>query len=101
MFTADPAPGEGGRGFLADMRQADPANIGSALLGGIVFNAANILVVAAIALAGMSVAFPVGIGIALIAGVLVNYIGAPQGDATLLFTGVGFIVAAIIVTFLN
>jgi len=89
--------GEGGRGFLADMRQADAANIGSALLGGVIFNAANILVVAAIAIAGMSVAFPVGIGIALIVGVVVNYIGAPKGDAMLLFTGVGFIAAAIIV----
>jgi len=88
--------GEGGRSFLADMRQADAANIGSALLGGVIFNAANILVVAAIAIAGMSVAFPVGIGIALIVGVVVNYIGAPKGDAALLFTGVGFIAAAII-----
>ncbi|RKX47120.1 MAG: multidrug DMT transporter permease, partial [Verrucomicrobia bacterium] len=88
--------GEGGRSFLADMRQADAANIGSALLGGVIFNAANILVVAAIAIAGMSVAFPVGIGIALIVGVVVNYIGAPKGDALLLFTGVGFIAAAII-----
>jgi len=89
--------GEGGRGFLADIQQADAANIGSALLGGVIFNAANILVVAAIAIAGMSVAFPVGIGIALIVGVVVNYIGAPKGDATLLFTGVGFIAVAIIV----
>jgi len=89
--------GEGGRSFLADMRQADAANIGSALLGGVIFNAANILIVAAIAIAGMSVAFPVGIGIALIVGVVVNYIGAPQGDATLLFAGVGFIAVAIIV----
>lgn len=89
--------GEDGRGFLADIQQADMSNIGSALLGGVVFNAANILLVAAIALAGMSVAFPVGIGIALIMGVIVNYIGAPQGNATLLFTGVGFVAAAIII----
>ena len=88
--------GEGGRGFLADIQQADMANVGSALLGGIVFNAANILLVAAIAIAGMSVAFPVGIGIALIVGVVVNYVGAPKGDALLLFCGVGFIAAAII-----
>ena len=40
--------GEGGRGFLDDIQQADPANIGSALVGGAVFNAANILLVAAI-----------------------------------------------------
>ena len=88
--------GEGGRGFIADIKQADASSIGSALLGGIIFNAANILLVAAIAIAGMSVAFPVGIGIALIMGVVVNYIAAPQGDTTLLFTGVGFIAGAII-----
>ena len=88
--------GEGGRGFTADIQQADASSIGSALLGGVIFNAANILLVAAIAIAGMSVAFPVGIGIALIMGVMVNYIGAPKGDATLLFTGVGFIAGAII-----
>ncbi|VGO21946.1 GRP family sugar transporter [Pontiella sulfatireligans] len=89
--------GEGGRGFLADLQQAEMSNIGSALLGGVVFNAANILLVAAIALAGMSVAFPVGIGIALIMGVIVNYIAAPQGNAVLLFTGVGFVAAAILI----
>ncbi len=88
--------GEGGRGFLADIRQADGASIGSALLGGVIFNAANILLVAAIAIAGMSVAFPVGIGIALIMGVVVNYLAAPQGDPALLFTGVTFIAAAIL-----
>ncbi len=88
--------GEGGRSFLADIGQADIGNIGSAFLGGIIFNAANILLVAAIALAGMSVAFPVGIGIALILGVVINYVAAPKGNALLLFTGVGLVAAAII-----
>src|SRR3569833_1930185 len=54
--------GSEGRGFLADIAQADKANIGSALLGGVIFNAANILFSAAIAIAGMSVAFPISIG---------------------------------------
>lgn len=88
--------GEVGRSFLADMNQADYGNIGKAILGGIVFNLANILLVAAIAIAGMSVAFPVGIGIALILGVIVNYLGAPQGNSILLFAGVGFVALAII-----
>jgi glucose uptake protein len=87
--------GEGGRSFLADWQQADTANIQSALLGGIIFNAANILLSAAIALAGMSVAFPVGIGLALVIGVVVNYIDSPVGSAPLLFGGVLCIVAAI------
>ena len=89
--------GDGGRGFLADVGQADPANIGSALVGGFVFNAANILLVAAIAVAGMSVAFPVGIGLALVIGVVVNYMATPKGNPTLLFLGVALVAAAIVI----
>ena len=88
--------GEGGRPFLADLSQASNANIWSAVLGGILFNAANILLVAAITLAGMSVAFPVGIGLALVIGVIVNYMDAPVGNSTLLFGGVALIVLAIL-----
>ncbi len=92
--------GEHGRSFLKDLAQADPANIGSALLGGVVFNAANILLVAAIALSGMAVAFPVGIGLALVLGVLINYIfdldPANRADPLLLFAGVALVMAAII-----
>jgi glucose uptake protein len=88
--------GTGGRGFLADAQQADSSNIVSAFLGGVIFNAANILLVAAIAIAGMSVAFPVGIGIALVLGVLINYLTEPKGDPVLLFVGVAFITLAII-----
>ncbi len=88
--------GEGGRPFFEDLSQADSNSIGSAVLGGILFNAANILLVAAITLAGMSVAFPVGIGLALVVGVIVNYLDAPVGDSTLLFGGVGLVVVAIL-----
>lgn len=89
--------GEYGRPFLDDLAQADTGSIISAFLGGIIFNAANILLSTAIAIAGMSVAFPVGIGIALVLGVLVNYAGSQKGDATLLFVGVALIAAAIII----
>jgi glucose uptake protein len=88
--------GPAGRSFLTDLRQATPANLGSAILGGVVFNAANILLVAAIDLAGMAVAFPVGIGLALVLGVLVNYWATPAGNPMLLFLGVGLITVAII-----
>lgn len=88
--------GEAGRSFIPDLQQASSGNIGSAILGGVLFNGANILLVAAIAIAGMSVAFPVGIGLALVIGVIVNYIDAPVGDATTLFGGVALIVVAIL-----
>ena len=88
--------GSGGRAFIADLQQADTSNLFSALLGGIIFNLANILLVAAIAIAGMSVAFPVGIGIALVLGVLVNYFDKPEGNALLLFGGVALIALPIL-----
>jgi glucose uptake protein len=88
--------GQEGRPFLADLSQASRSSVLSALLGGAIFNAANILLVAAIDIAGMSVAFPVGIGLALVLGVVVNYVADPLGNAPLLFGGVVFVVLAII-----
>jgi glucose uptake protein len=88
--------GDGGRGFLEDFQQADQGNINSALIGGLVFNIANILLVAAISIAGISVAFPVGIGLALVVGVIVNYLDNPLGNSTWLFLGVALVVAAIL-----
>ncbi len=88
--------GTEGRPFVEDWSQADPANLGTAMLGGAVFNLANILLSAAMAIAGMAVAFPVGIGLALVLGVIINYIAAPYGNAGLLATGVGLVVIAII-----
>lgn len=85
-----------GRSFFADLRQADSSSLLSAFTGGVIFNAANILLGAAIAVAGMSVAFPVGIGLALIIGVVVNYVGAPVGNPYLLFAGVGLVAIAIV-----
>jgi glucose uptake protein len=89
--------GGAGRNFLADLRQAEKSHLRSAFLGGMVFNAANILLVAAIAVAGLAVAFPVGIGLALVIGVLVNYWAEPKGEPIKLFSGVALITVAIIV----
>jgi glucose uptake protein len=88
--------GSQGRPFLADLGQASGNAIWSALLGGIVFNLSNILLVAAIDIAGMAVAFPIGVGLALVIGVVVNYIKLPVGDPVLLLVGVAGVVVAII-----
>jgi len=89
--------GSTGRGFLDDLSQAGGKALAFALLGGVIFNLANILLVAAIDIAGMAVAFPVGIGIALVEGVVINYIAKPQGDAKFLFAGVAAIMLAILI----
>lgn len=88
--------GSEGRSFIPDLMQADWTNIGSVILGGVVFNASNILLSASVSLAGLAVAFPLGVGLALVLGVIINYIGAPKGDPTILFIGVALIVIAII-----
>jgi len=88
--------GAEGRGFLADLGQADSKAIGSALLGGVIFNIANLLIVVAINIAGMAVAFPIGIGLALVIGVVVNYVATPLGNPVILFIGVLLVVLAII-----
>jgi glucose uptake protein len=89
--------GLNGRGFIRDISQAEPGNMFKAMVGGVIFNASNILLVAAMAIAGMAVAFPVGVGIALALGVIINYVFAPKGDPILLFAGVVLIVVAIVI----
>lgn len=89
--------GQEGRSFLPDISQARISNIGLALLSGVIFNVANILLVAAIDIAGMAVAFPIAIGLALVIGVITNYLATPVGNAKLLFFGVSLVAIAIIV----
>jgi len=89
--------GSGGRDFISDLSQAGSSALLSAFIGGVVFNIANILLVAAIDIAGMAVAFPVGIGIALAQGVFINYIKKPEGDPVILFLGVALVIVAIII----
>jgi glucose uptake protein len=85
-----------GRGFLSDLSQANFSMLLLAFIGGSVFNLANILLVAAIDIAGMAVAFPVAIGLALVLGVILNYIASPVGSMLLLSTGVFCVIIAII-----
>ena len=88
--------GSSGRPFVADLRQAGIQSVLMALAGGFVFNIANILIVAGIELAGLSVAIPVGVGLALILGVVVNYLRAPMGNVLLLGVGVLAIFGAVL-----
>lgn len=88
--------GSEGRPFLEDLAQAAPKALGSVLLGGVIFNASNILLSASVSLAGLAVAFPLGVGLALVLGVVINYLGAPKGDPVILFLGVVLIVIAIV-----
>ena len=82
--------------FRDDLLHTGLRQIFYGAVAGVIFNLANMLLVAAISVAGLAVAFPVGVGLALIIGVIWNYFIKPQGNPVLLFTGVAIIVVAII-----
>ena len=88
--------GSEGRPFVEDIAQVSLKNVGRIILGGISFNASNVLLSASTSIAGMAVAFPLGVGLSLVLGTIINYIGAPKGDPVILFLGVALIVVAII-----
>ena len=88
----------GGAGVLFPaIANADPTHLLLAVAGGIIFNAANLLLVVAIEIAGLAVAFPLGIGLALVIGVLLNYAFSPAGNVWLLFGGVILVAIAIVI----
>ena len=88
--------GHSGPSFLADVAQAPLNSILFAIAGGVVFNIANLLLVAAIDVAGLAVAFPVGIGLALVVGAVSSYLFSPAANPLLLFGGVALVVVAIV-----
>jgi glucose uptake protein len=88
--------GNDSRSFLNNVHSADTSNIVSTMVGGAIFNLANLLLVAAIDMAGLAIAFPVSIGIALVVGVVSSYILQPRGNGGLLAAGVVCAVIAVI-----
>lgn len=88
--------GETGRSFISDLTHSGSYHIWFAVLGGAIFNVANLLLVAAIEIAGLAVAFPVGIGLALVVGAVSSYWISPAGNPVMLFSGVALVVTAIV-----
>lgn len=88
--------GSSGLPFYEDIAHAGLHPILLATIGGVIFNIANLLLVAAIDIAGLAVAFPIGIGLALVVGAIGSYLVSPQGNPLLLFGGIALVVAAIV-----
>ncbi|MBZ5544692.1 MAG: GRP family sugar transporter [Acidobacteriia bacterium] len=95
-FTLGRMDPESPDSFILNLTAADGRHLLLAFVGGIVFNIANILLVAAIAIAGLAVAFPIGIGLALVIGSILNYIITPKGNPVLLFGGIALVCVAIV-----
>jgi glucose uptake protein len=88
--------GHAGLPFLSAVANTPVDAMVWAACGGVVFNVANLLLVAAIDVAGLAVAFPVGIGLALVVGSVSSYFFKPAGNPFLLFAGIALVTVAII-----
>jgi glucose uptake protein len=81
--------------FIHNLDSASARSLSEAFVGGMIFNLGNLLLVAAISVAGMAVAFPLGAGLALVIGAVLNYVVSPAGNPLLLFGGILLVCAAI------
>jgi glucose uptake protein len=81
--------------FFLNLRAASERSLLLAFAGGAVFSVGNILIVAAISVAGMAVAFPIGAGLALVLGAVLNYVVSPAGNPVLIFSGIALVCIAI------
>jgi glucose uptake protein len=88
--------GNGPDSLVNNIHSTGVSNVVYALIGGALFNLANLLLVAAIDMAGLAVAFPVSIGIALVVGVVLSYTLQPKGNAGFLTLGVACALIAVI-----
>jgi glucose uptake protein len=88
--------GHNSSSFLNNVHAAGTSNIVNALIGGAFFNLANLLLVAAIDMAGLAVAFPISIGIALVVGTVLSYALQPRGNPVLLALGVACAFVAVL-----
>lgn len=97
----------GGRTFMQDLVHADSKSIAYGIFGGVIWNLGNLLLVAAIAVAGLAVGFPIGGGIAWLGGTIIGYIieistkGHSSSNPYLLFGGMALAVTAIYLSMIS
>jgi len=97
----------GGRTFIEDLAHAEAKSIAYSMLGGVIWNIGNLLLVAAIAVAGLAVGFPIGGGIAWLGGTILGFTieiatkGSSNSNPWLLFTGMTLAIIAIYLSMLS
>jgi glucose uptake protein len=85
-----------GFNFTDDILNARKQEWLYALLAAMIFNFGNMLMMAAVSVAGMAVAFPLAFGVAMIVGSWMDYLRRPGASAALLLAGTLLILLAAI-----
>lgn len=88
--------GSSGESFISNLRTADATNVVHSFVAGAIFNVANLLLVAAVDIAGLAVAFPIAIGIAVVEGAALSYAIQPKGNISFLICGIALAIAAVL-----
>jgi glucose uptake protein len=81
--------------FLDNIAVTGKRQLGFAVAAGLVFNLANMLLLAGVSLVGMATAFPGAVGVGLVVRALWGYLVDGKGSAAFLFGGIALILAAI------
>ncbi len=95
-FTFGSQPTADGLEFLDDIAHTGRRQIFYTFVSGAIFNLGNMLLLAAISVAGLAVALPAGLGTTLVVSVVVGFFVQPKGNPVLLFAGVAIVVAAVV-----
>jgi glucose uptake protein len=82
--------------FLDDLLHASKHALLYAFTAGVLFNLANMLLMAGIAVAGMAIAYAISAGLALFIGVIISHVSKPSGNPLLTFAGCLLVFAAIL-----
>jgi glucose uptake protein len=86
-----------GFSFMDDVLHAGKRPFLYAFVAGVLFNLANMLLMAAIAVGGMTVAYPISAGLGVIIGTVASRFTKAAGNPLLSFTGCALILAAVLV----
>lgn len=85
-----------GFALMDDLRIAGKMKEAQAMLGGAIFNLGNMLIMAALSVAGITVAYLIGIALMLAGGMAIMYHYAPGGNGVMLWSSAGVVLAAAI-----
>jgi glucose uptake protein len=88
--------GYDGFSLMDDVMQVHKRQWMDAVGAGVIFNLANILLLAAISVSGMAAAIPVTLGLTLVMGVLWDQIGQKTSNPLDLYLGCGLVLVAIV-----
>jgi glucose uptake protein len=89
--------GYDGFNFLDDLQHAGKRQWVYVLVGGMIFNIGNMLLMGAVSVSGLAVAFPMGMGTALVLATVIGMASRPAGNSLLLGMGCLLVLTSVVV----